>query len=176
MKLKSLDPMFAMMQRLSFGNLLRFGLRRHAMGGGTRMLRDGFIATLKSRRIDAVNEMMKFTADAAKLRRGHKVYPDVVICATGYKTGLATLFGDFGVLDDKGYPLHPMGQMNTNNPGLWFTGFKPIFQGFFQAAGISAEWIATAIAEVKESSACAQHAATKAMIEKPQFFLRNGIK
>ena len=47
MKLKSLDPMFAMMQRLSFGNLPRFGLRRYAMGGGTRMLRDCIPKVLK---------------------------------------------------------------------------------------------------------------------------------
>jgi len=146
MKLKSLDPIFMMMQRLSFGNLLRFGLRRHATGSGTRMLCDGSIAALKSRRIDVVNETMRFTADVAELRRGHKVYPDVVICATGYTTRLVTLLGDFGVLVDEGYPMHPMGQMNTNNPVLWFTGFNPIFQGFFQAAGINAEWIAAAIA------------------------------
>lgn len=37
----SLDPIFGIMQRMFFGNLRRYGLRRHALGGGTRMLKEG---------------------------------------------------------------------------------------------------------------------------------------
>lgn len=39
-----------------------------------------------------------------------------------------------------------MGQADANNPGLWFTGYGILFQGFFHAAGISARRIADSIA------------------------------
>ena len=51
-----------------------------------------------------------------------------------------------GVLDPNGVPQHPMGERDPENPGLWFTGFKPIFTGYFDAAGIAANRIAAGIA------------------------------
>jgi hypothetical protein len=39
-----------------------------------------------------------------------------------------------------------MGEVDSDNPGLWFTGFKPTFTGYFDAAGISANRIASSIA------------------------------
>jgi len=150
----SLDPVFAVMQRAFFGDLRRSGLRRHAMGGGSRMLKqgvtfaldDGFVAALKSGRFKAVEETVGFKPHAVELSNGHNIDPDVVICATGYRPGLEEVFGHLGALDSNGYPLHPMGQADSKNPGLWFTGYGVIFQGFFHAAGISAARIATQIA------------------------------
>ncbi len=149
----SLDPIFAVMQRLFFGDLRRYGLRRHSLGGGTRMLKDGvtfalddgFVAALKAGRFEAVAETVGFTATAVELSNGRKICPDVVICATGYRPGLEDLFDHLGALDSEGYPLHPLGQKDARNPGLWFTGYGVIFQGFFHAAGISAKRIATSI-------------------------------
>ncbi|MEP3275345.1 MAG: NAD(P)/FAD-dependent oxidoreductase [Stappiaceae bacterium] len=151
---RSQDPIFAIMQRAFFGDLRRYGLKRHAMGGGTRMLKhgvtfaldDGFVAALKAGRFEAVEETVGFEPGVAQLSDGRKIRPDVVICATGYRPGLEEVFGHLGALDDKGYPLHPMGQEDGKNPGLWFTGYGVIFQGFFYAAGVSANRIATKIA------------------------------
>ncbi|MBW4709067.1 NAD(P)/FAD-dependent oxidoreductase [Roseobacter sp. YSTF-M11] len=150
---RSLDPIFAIMQWLFFGNLRRHGLRRHVVGGGTRMLTDGvtfalddgFVAALKSGRVEAVAETVGFAPTAVELSDGRKICPDVVICATGYHAGLQEVFGHLGVLDAKGYPTHPMGQSDPANPDLWFTGYGVIFQGFFYAAGISGKRIANAI-------------------------------
>ena len=156
----SLDPIFAVMQQVFFGDLRRYGLRHHALGGGSRMLKDGvtfalddgFVAALKSGRFEAVEETVGFTASAVELSNGRKICPDVVICATGYRPGLNDLFDHLGALDSKGYPLHPMGQKDARNPGLWFTGYGVIFQGFFHAAGISAKRIATSIASRTSSA------------------------
>lgn len=156
----SLDPIFAVMQQVFFGDLRRYGLRRHVLGGGSRMLKDGvtfalddgFVAALKSGRFEAVEETVGFTASAVELSNGRKICPDVVICATGYRPGLNDLFDHLGALDSKGYPLHPMGQKDARNPGLWFTGYGVIFQGFFHAAGISAKRIATSIASRTSSA------------------------
>lgn len=150
----ALDPVMAIMQWLSFGNLRRYGLRQNPKGGGTRLLRngvtpaldDGFVKALKAGRFQAVGQTVGFSAYDAELADGRRVGPDVVICATGYRTGLEDFLGHLGVLDDDGYPLRPSGQPDSRNPGLWFTGYGVTFEGFFYAAGISARRIATSIA------------------------------
>ncbi|WP_377192986.1 flavin-containing monooxygenase [Ruegeria meonggei] len=160
----SLDPIFAAMQRLFLGNLQRFGLRRHKLGGGSRMLKDGvtfalddgFVAALKARRFDAVGETVGFSPNTVEMASGRMVHPDVVICATGYRADLDGLFGHLGALDHKGYPRHPMGQEDLQNPGLWFTGYGLLFQGFFHAAGVSANRIATCIEASDSASFPAQ--------------------
>lgn len=150
-----LDPVFAAMQRLVFGDLTRFGLRSHPDGGGTRLLRDGvtfaiddgFVAAIKQGRFQVVAETLRFDQERVYLADGSTLRPDVVICATGYRSGLESLLGHLGVLDQNGQPLHPLGERDKANPGLWFTGYRPLFTGYFDAAGIAARRIATAIAE-----------------------------
>ncbi|MFY2825615.1 flavin-containing monooxygenase [Ruegeria sp. MALMAid1280] len=150
----SLDPVFGFMQWTFFGNLRRHGLPRHKLGGGSRMLKDGvtfalddgFVAALKAGRFEVVPQVVGFGDYTVELANGRKLRPDVVICATGYRPDLERLFGELGALDAKGYPLHPMGQEDVNNPGLWFTGYTPVFQGFFHAAGVCAVRIAALVA------------------------------
>ncbi|MDU8914111.1 NAD(P)/FAD-dependent oxidoreductase [Aestuariicoccus sp. MJ-SS9] len=149
----SLDPSFAVLQWLAFGNLRRFGLRSHTMGGGSRMHRegvtfaldDGFVAALKAGRFEAVAETVGFDDHRVELADGRRVDPDIVICATGYRSGLERLFGDLDVLDRNGHPRHPMGQADPDHPGLWFSGFTPGFTGYFHAAGVTADRIARQI-------------------------------
>ena len=148
-----LDPAFRLTERLFLGNLGRFGLTSHPDGGGTRLLRDGvtfaiddgFVAALKVGRIRIVPRVDRLDGANVILADGSVSKPDVVIAATGYRTDLAPLLGHLGVLDDRGQPLKPMGEPDPANPGLWFTGFKPIFTGYFDAAGITADRIASAI-------------------------------
>ena len=156
----SLDPSFAALQWLAFGDLRRHGLRRHPTGGGTRMRRqgvtfaldDGFVSALKSGRFKAVAETVGFDETRAELADGRRLDPDVVICATGYKSGLEPLFGHLGVLDRNGRPRFPMGQTDPDNQGLWFTGYTPDLTGFFHAAGVTANRIAEAIAATRNAS------------------------
>lgn len=150
----ALDPLVAIMQRLSFGDLRRYGMRHHPEGGGTRLIRDGvtpalddgFVQALKAGRFEVVGPTVGFSPYAVELADGRNVELDVVICATGYRTGLEGLFGHLGVLDDNGYPRCPAGQYDSLNPGLWFTGYGVTFEGFFYAAGVSARRIARNIA------------------------------
>ena len=154
-----LDPAFRITQRLLLGNLTRYGLKSHPDGGGTRLLRDGiafaiddgFAAAIRKRRFQVVREVTGFNRDRVLLSDGSACTPDTVICATGYRTGLESLFGAHGVLDANGQPIHPMGEANPLNPGLWFTGFKPLFTGYFDAAGIAANRIAEGIAAATTS-------------------------
>lgn len=150
-----LDPAFKLTERLLLGDLRRYGMKSHPDGGGTRLLRDGvafaiddgFVAALKSGRFRTVPNVVAFDRDAVKTSDGDVIRPDVVVAATGYRTGLLPLLGHLDVLDETGLPFHPMGERDPNAPGLWFTGFRPIFTGMFDAAGIAARRIATGIAE-----------------------------
>jgi len=149
-----LDPAFRLTQRLFLGDLKRYGLPSHPDGGGTRMLRDGiafaiddgFVAALKRGRFKPVGPVAGFAKDRVYTTEGRHFAPDVVICATGYRPGLEPLFGQFGSLDSAGQPRHPMGEADSKNPGLWFTGFRPVFTGYFDAAGTAAKRIADSVA------------------------------
>lgn len=155
-----LDPAFRMTQRLFLGDLPRFGLKSHPDGGGTRLLRDGiafaiddgFVAAIRQGRFHVVPEVTGFDRDRVLLSGGGHCTPDVVISATGYRTGLSPLFGALGVLDNTGQPTHPMGEVDPAHPGLWFTGFRPIFTGYFDAAGIAAQRIVDGIEAAATSS------------------------
>lgn len=148
-----LDPAFRLTERLFLGNLRRYGLTSHPEGGSTRLMRDGvtfaiddgFVAALKAGRFRIVPRVERFDGERVHLADGTFCTPDVVIAATGYRTGLEPLLGHLGVLDENGRPRHPMGEPDPGNPGLWFTGFRPIYTGFFDAAGISARRIASGI-------------------------------
>jgi cation diffusion facilitator CzcD-associated flavoprotein CzcO len=149
-----LDPAFRLTERLFLGDLRRYGLTSHPDGGSTRLLRDGvtfaiddgFVAALKAGRFRIAPRVVGFSGDAVTLADGSVCRPDVVIAATGYRTGLEPLLGHLGVLDENGRPHHPLGERDPEMPGLWFAGFKPIYTGFFDAAGIAARRIATGIA------------------------------
>lgn len=149
-----LDPAFRFTEWAFLGDLRAYGLPRHRDGGGTRLLRDGIAFAIDDGFVDALHKKLfrvvprveRFNRSEVILADGSVCKPDVVIAATGYQTGLEPLLGHFGALDERGVPLHPMGERDLNNPGLWFTGFKPIFTGYFDAAGIAADRIAAAIA------------------------------
>ncbi|MGR3562586.1 MAG: flavin-containing monooxygenase [Heliomarina sp.] len=160
---KLTDPAFKLTERLLLGDLRRYGLASHPEGGSTRLLRDGvtfaiddgFVAALKSGRFRVVPQIERIDRSRVVLNDGTSRELDVIIAATGYGTGLEPLLGHLGVLDSNGWPNHPMGERDPDHPGLWFTGFKPIFTGFFDAAGIAAKRIASGI-EVDLAVATAQ--------------------
>lgn len=160
-----LDPAFRLTERVFLGDLRRYGLTSHPDGGSTRLLRDGvtfaiddgFVAALRAGRFRIVPRVQGFEGDAVALADGSMCHPDVVIAATGYVSGLEPLLGHLGVLDDSGRPFHPMGERNPDMPGLWFAGFKPIYTGFFDAAAIAAERIASGIADSVNRVSPAQH-------------------
>ncbi len=149
-----LDPAFKLTERLFLGDLRRYGLTSHPDGGSTRLLRDGvtfaiddgFVAALKAGRFWIVPRVEGFSVDGVALADGSVCRPDVLIAATGYRSGLEPLLGHLDVLDENGRPHHPMGERDPKRPGLWFTGFRPIYTGFFDAAGVAAERIAAGVA------------------------------
>lgn len=150
---KPLNFSFKAVSWLAFGNLKKHGLRSHPAGCGTRFLRDGvsfaiddgFIRSLKAGKCEIVAETESFSEDRVHLSDGTAIDPDVVICATGYRSGLPELFGHLSVLTATGQPRCPMGETCEEEPGIWFTGYKPVFTGYFDAAHTAALRIVDAI-------------------------------
>jgi hypothetical protein len=153
--LSFLDKALTVTERIAFGNLRRFGLREPATGAATRLLGEGvapaidngFVAALKAGRASIVPEVAALQDRAVRLADGHLVEPDVVICATGYRTGLETLLRHLDVLDERGVPRVPGGEQDPRYPGLWFIGMQPDLGGMFRVAAKESGKIASAISE-----------------------------
>ncbi len=148
------DATIAATQRLVFGDLTRFGLPPAPKGGASRLgveqiaiaVDDGAVAALKAGRISVVAPVAAFEGGGVRLNDGTVISPDVVIAATGYRTGLEAMLGDLGVLDGKGVPK-ANGATPSGQPGLWFIGMRPSLTSYFHSAGVQAEAIARQIAK-----------------------------
>ncbi|RUX01101.1 NAD(P)/FAD-dependent oxidoreductase, partial [Mesorhizobium sp. M8A.F.Ca.ET.059.01.1.1] len=152
--LRVADAVMAVTRRLVFGDLTKFGMPRAPAGGASRLTSDytaiaaddGAVNAIKSGRILVVPGIREFTRDGVILANGSLIAPDIVIAATGYRTGLERMVGNLGVLDEKGVPLFNGGQADPKLPGLWFTGMRPSIRGCFANAGILAKAIARRVA------------------------------
>ena len=125
------DPLGRLVQRLTVGDLSRWGLPRPQEGIFTR-LHDGvapsivareIIAAIKARDFEIVPGVASVDAEGVRLIDGTSLTPDAVIAATGYTTGLEPLVGHLGVLDDAGMPFQFRGV--PVRPGLRFLGYAP---------------------------------------------------
>ncbi|UVK37911.1 NAD(P)/FAD-dependent oxidoreductase [Mesorhizobium sp. AR10] len=151
--LRLADAVMAATQRLVFGDLRKFGLPAAPSGGASRLTADytaiatddGAVNAIKAGRIVVVPTIREFTRDGVILGNGNLIFPDVVIAATGYRTGLEQMVGKLGVLDEKGVPLFNGRTSDPKLPGLWFTGMRPSVQGCFANARIQAAAIAREI-------------------------------
>jgi cation diffusion facilitator CzcD-associated flavoprotein CzcO len=167
------DRMLGLTERLAFGDLSRWGMRKHAAGGATRLLQsgiapavdDGFVDALKAGRIAVVPEITGFDGAHVRLANGETVEPDVVIAATGYRTGLESMIGHLGVLDAEGAPTTNAGQQASTCPGLWFTGMRSHLGGYFREAAKAGEAIAN---EIERSGAVGdvRHMPNSAQVER----------
>ena len=155
---KLADAVIAATQRLVFGDLAAFGLPPTPAGGASRLASeytaiaadDGAVDAIKAGRIIVLPMVREFTRDAVVFDNGATIEPDIVIAATGYRTGLETMVGKLSVLDEKGVPVFNGADSDPKLPGLWFTGMRPSIRGCFANARIQAAAIAAKIAPQQE--------------------------
>ena len=97
----------------NLGDLTEFGLPVPAEGIFARNARLGqapaivdidVIDAIKDGSIEIVGAVAAFDGAAVSLVDGTQLEADVVICATGYRTGLENMAGHLGVLDERGRP------------------------------------------------------------------------
>ncbi|RUU44385.1 NAD(P)/FAD-dependent oxidoreductase, partial [Mesorhizobium sp. M6A.T.Ca.TU.002.02.2.1] len=106
---------------------------------------DGAVRAIKAGQVVILPQVREFTRDGVILDNGNLIAPNIVIAATGYRTGLERMVGKLGVLDGRGVPLFNGGETDPKLPGLWFTGMRPSIRGCFANARIQAKAIAQQI-------------------------------
>jgi putative flavoprotein involved in K+ transport len=149
-----LDRTVAAAARLAFGDLTRHGLAKPPAGvettwrrtGRTPLRDDGFVAAVKTGRIEIVAPIERLAGPDVLLADGRRLTPDVVIAATGYRPGLEPLVGHLGVLAPDGTPAMPPGREHPAAPGLHFAGMlTPNAGGLALSARVHGPRIARAV-------------------------------
>jgi cation diffusion facilitator CzcD-associated flavoprotein CzcO len=105
----------------------------------------GFSGFVRTGLVEVVAEIDRFTADEVILADGVRLQPDVVLVATGYRSGLEPQVGHLGVLRADGRPRVAADGVSSE-PGLWFIGFTPAIEGMLRLHRVEARRIAHAIA------------------------------
>ncbi|MDJ1134169.1 flavin-containing monooxygenase [Streptomyces iconiensis] len=141
-------------QRCAVPDLTSFGIplprsgafSRNEAEGVNPVLDHGFVAAVRSRRVQPVAAVEGFDGSHVALADGTRLTPDVVIAATGYRPQLGSLLAAPSVLNDAGYPLVRGPQTCATAPHLYFTGFSNPLSGALYQAGVEARGIARAVA------------------------------
>lgn len=147
------DVISGWVQRLTIGNLARFGLPKAPRGIVTQMERDdvtptidvGLLKALRAGKVTVVASIDRFTDAAVTLTDGTTITPDAVVVATGYRRGLEPLVGSLGVLAETGRPrINADGQL-PGHPGLYFIGYTNPITGNIRQLAIDARKIARSV-------------------------------
>jgi putative flavoprotein involved in K+ transport len=126
------DAVGRVVQRLTVGDLSERGLTLPEEGIFTRQHRDGappvivareVIAAIRAGDFEIVPGVSSVGADGVRLTDGTAIEPDAIVAATGYTTGLTSMVGHLGVLDEHGEPLNY--RKPAIRPGLHFLGYAP---------------------------------------------------
>lgn len=148
------DPVNRLLQRLTIGDLTRYGMPRPRAGvvaqqratAVTPTIDVGLIAALRAGTVRAVAALDRFDGSEAVLADGTRLTPDAVIAATGYSTGLSGIVGDLGILDAHGAPAFTGGRTHPGAPGLRFVGVRSPLKGLLLQINLDARAAAAAIA------------------------------
>lgn len=124
------DWLGAQIQKLYFGNLEKYGLKRSKIPpaialrttGKTPMIDIGTVKAIKEGRIQVVGGIRSFETNGVVLDNGQQLACEHVILATGYRPQLQDLVeGIEPFLDKYGCPINPVGIGAF--AGLYFVGF-----------------------------------------------------
>lgn len=147
------DPVVGLVQRLTVGDLTRYGLPRPTKGvyrrvreeGQIPILDVGLIDALRAGTVEVVAGVEALDGADVVLSDGARVRPDVVVAATGYRRGLDGLVGNLGVLKDDGTPAVHGARTAPTAPGLHFIGYTNPISGMFRELRLDARRIARAV-------------------------------
>jgi putative flavoprotein involved in K+ transport len=106
----------------------------------------GYVEALKAGQVELVAAVERFEGPDVLLADGERIQPEVVIVATGYRTGLEPIVGHLGILDERGYPRVSRGSDSPKAPGLFFTGYWATMSGQLRHMRRDSRKIARAIA------------------------------
>ena len=147
------DAIGSTLRRISIPDLSAFGLpapprpyseflRRRVIP----ILDVGIVDAVRGGRVRIVPALERFEEGHALLANGTWVEVDAVIAATGFRTGLESLVGHLGVLNERGEPLVHAADEHPDAPGLHFLGYQVTLGGTLRLVGIQAKQLARAVA------------------------------
>lgn len=148
--LRARDLISGWVQKLSVGDLSRYGIPKAPRGIVTQMERDdvtptidvGLIAALRNGTVRVVPAVVGFSADSVLLADGTSISPDAVVVATGYTRGLEQMVGPLGILGPKGRPTINADEQSPAHSGLYFIGYSNPLAGNLRQLKIDAKKIA----------------------------------
>ena len=144
------DRISKLLQKLTVGDLSRFGLPAAPRGVFTQQLRDdvtptidvGLIDVVRAGKVHVVPSVESLEGETVTLANGEVLRPDVVVVATGYRRGLEPLFGHLGVVSPGGRPTINAAEQSPGLDGLYFLGYSNPLTGNIRQVGIDARAIA----------------------------------
>ena len=146
------DRISKVVQRVTVGDLTRYGMPDPPLGLYTRVNQDaipildvGLIGMLKKRRVEVVPAIERFDGADVVLEGGRRVRPDVVVAATGFRRGLEPLVGDLGLVGANGRPVVHGPDTHPDAPNLHFIGYTNPISGNLREIAIDAKRIARAV-------------------------------
>jgi putative flavoprotein involved in K+ transport len=146
------DRISKVMQRVTVGDLSKYGMPAPRQGLYTRVNQDsipildvGLIGLIKRRRVEVVPAVERFDGPDVVLAGGRRVRPDVVIAATGFVPGLELLVGDLELVAPSGRPVVHGPDTHPNAPGLHFIGYSNPISGNLREIALDAKRIARAV-------------------------------
>lgn len=125
------DTVLLFLRSLTLGDLSEFGLpipeegafaAAHRRAISPSIIDVDVIDAIRRGEIEVVETVASVDTVGVSLVDGTLVQPEVVIAATGYRSGLDSMVGHLDVLDDHGVPrtMAP----KPASKGLWFIGYQ----------------------------------------------------
>lgn len=126
------DHIGATLRRFALGDLTMYGLGEAAWGPFTArrpaVIDAGFVQELKRDRIAIRPTIARFDSTSVLYSDGSSEEIDVVVAATGFRTGLEKFLKVPQVINEEGRPRFRSGGP-TSEPGLFFIGFDETVRG-----------------------------------------------
>jgi putative flavoprotein involved in K+ transport len=138
------DQVSLLLQRVTIGDLGRFGLPSPRKGAYSRVLEGqiplidvGFLNHLRNGEIEVVPAVERLSGP--EVWCGHRrLRPDTVVAATGYARGLEPLVGHLEVLRPNGSPMQHAPLTAPGASGLFFIGYtNPIVGNLYEISRVA---------------------------------------
>jgi cation diffusion facilitator CzcD-associated flavoprotein CzcO len=145
------DKIGSIVSRIANGDLSKYGIRPAAWGPFTAhkipIIDVGWLPGVKSGKIQLRGNVARFTQSGVMYDNGTVEDFDVVISATGFKSGLDQMIDAEGLIDERGQPKFRSGTP-TSQPGFYFMGYTESTRGHLFEANRDSQRLAKLIKQV----------------------------
>ena len=140
-------PTIAALRRCGLHAPTEGAMSRHRRDGAEPTIDSGILRALKRSEINVLpGTVVELTDDSVRLSSGSLEPADVLIAATGYRNGLASLVGHLDILDGRHRPRVRAAATDPQYPGLRFVGYTLPISGNLRELRHEARRVSAAVA------------------------------